>query len=226
MDALLMFILLIVNFIVVALGVAILSNAKTRQILGIGKRGAEDKIKEMAAIKEKLETIDKKLIEYENFRIDFLARIDSLSNNISSLTIRINTLEANVNKLATKELSSISTKDKSLNREPESSKETVTVTKYVQQCGTDGFNADSLLDNLTKFTKFIIRIKGDKATYEVPDLEECQSKLLNGYASISPLVEEVARVNSPVAIMNDTPGILKLEGARWIIESKLKIKLI
>lgn len=100
-----------------------------------------------------------------------------------------------------------------------------TGTFYVQQIGDKSIDEASLLGTQTKFTKFILNVNGDEATFEVPTDAECQQRLLNGYSSIRSFVVEDSKVDSPTAIENASKGTLKKENGVWKLTSPLRVNL-
>ncbi len=218
----LMFVLIIINFALILFVIALLmGNDKVREALGITSRKKKNAVSDpLALINEKLEMLGSKVADLARREDNTDQRIDRVLLEFASLTSRIANLETQKKEPGVELKSTVS------QARTDNVNELKNVTKYAQQTTGGGFDAETLLDNQTKFTKFILNIKGNMATYEVPVSEECQSKILNGYASISPLVEEVERIQSPTAIVNVELGTLKLEAGRWVVLNKLKIKLV
>lgn len=223
------YVILTVYVALIAFGVVILiNNTKVRSALGLSKgEKAYDESESLSKFKEELDILNNRLSTVEN-RCDGLeVKLESLTNEVKKLASTMENLNLNNSQSSIHNNNVVKEHDESVNIIPNSKKESViSVTKYAQQTMANGFDTESLLDSQTKFTKFIIHIKGNKATYEVPESKECQSKMLNGYASIAPFVEEVSRIQSPTAILNVVPGTLILKGTTWEIDSKLKIKLV
>ena len=218
----LMFVLIIINFALILFVIALLmGNDKVREALGITSRKKKNAVSDpLVLINEKLEMLGSKVADLARREDNTDQRFDRILLEFASLTTRIANLETQKKEPGVELKSTVS------QARTDNVNELKNVTKYAQQTTGGGFDAETLLDNQTKFTKFILNIKGNMATYEVPVSEECQSKILNGYASISPLVEEVERKQSPTAIVNVKLGTLKLEAGRWVVLNKLKIKLV
>lgn len=199
----------------------IMGNDAIRGKLGLNKETGKLRHK-MHELNDKLALLDQKMVQIEN-------RQAELENSLKSIESKIETLFAKIDKLERDGSGSNqpSRAESQVKPQPQSQpSQPVQVTKYVQQLGADGFEDSVLLDNLTKFTKFVVEVSGNTAKYEVPTSPECQEKLLNGFASISSFVEEVSHEASPTRIENVAPGTLALEGGFWKVTSKLKIKLV
>ncbi|MCH5238715.1 MAG: hypothetical protein J1F38_00660 [Muribaculaceae bacterium] len=99
------------------------------------------------------------------------------------------------------------------------------VEKFAQQIGDGEIQNSTLMDNESKYTKFILKISGNEASFELPQSEIAQEKILNSYSAIVPFVEEVVHVDAPRNILNVKPGRMELKNGVWTIAEKLQVKL-
>ena len=217
---------LILTIVLVVVVILLLGNDTTRRKLRIGGSKGKgdqsvDQIQTKLAIhKQRIEEIAARMEELSDSNLYLRSQLESISSKLQQIEAKTDVKE---NKT---DVSKSSQKPSHNSSRQETKPQVTTIKKYVQQLDSQGFENDNLLDNLTKFTKLVVDITGTKAKYTVPTSSDCQEKLINGYASISPFVEEISHSSSPTRIENVDPGTMELVGDHWEIKTKLKVKLV
>jgi len=205
-----------------ALVVALLGNDKVTNLLqGHKKEDVMFLAEQVKDLKSKVSKIDNLLIESQRLYAEIPLRLRNLEDKINYLETQVRD-SFNANKVNNPILPNIPQDANVANGKSVEKNKTL----YVQEFVNGEILNEKLLENKSKFTKFIVTVSGNKATYEVPTDSTCQEKLINGYSTIQPFLDELSTVDAPSGIENVQAGTLVLKEGKWNIERKLKVRLV
>lgn len=100
--------------------------------------------------------------------------------------------------------------------------------KYVELVGSNGINANNLLDTNSDYALLVINIDSPShATFKVNDLPQAQRQLLSSYQySLSNFVNASVKSSTPSRIVTKRPGTLMLRDNQWVPTEKAEIEIV
>jgi hypothetical protein len=172
-------------------------------------------------LENKIRRILKEMMASDEFIQLFYNKLKKVDNNNKQKTNELSNISVNKN------VTDINGQNKT-QIEQKDNQEIQVIVKYARQADfTDGFRVDMLQADPDSYCIFEITIKENKATYKFNDIPATQEYAISSFEEYFRNTCTYDKLpNRKNTIKNDGNGKLELEGNKWKITEKAKLKII